>query len=361
MGVRTVAAGPTPGFWAGRHVLVTGHTGFKGAWLAIWLHQLGAKVTGISLPPLEPSLFSHARVGDISDSHFVDLRDPAPLGAMIRSTGAEIIFHLAAQSLVLAGYREPLATFATNIMGTANLLEGVRSSSATKVIVAVTTDKVYRDQNSRPHQETDPLGGHDPYSASKAAAEIIIDSYRRSFLAEQGVALASARAGNVIGGGDWAKDRLIPDAVRAWSEEQVLHVRRPRAVRPWQHVLEPLAGYLVLAQRLRSEPALAGAYNFGPDPNKVASVGDIVQIARAAFGKGEVAWGEDDGGPFEAPFLSLDNGYARARLGVHPRWVLSHSVGRTIDWYRRTSAGQDARAACLEDLAAFQAAERVDG
>lgn len=356
----SVATGPHLSFWAGRHVVVTGHTGFKGAWLTIWLHQLGARVTGISLPPVEPSLFSLARVNDISESHFVDLRDGAALDATLRRAGAEIIFHLAAQSLVLKGYQEPLSTFATNVMGTANLLEAVRSSRETKVVVVTTTDKVYRDQGGGPHQETDPLGGHDPYSASKAAAEIVIDSYRKSFLAERGVTLASARAGNVIGGGDWAQDRIIPDAVRAWSKGRILHVRRPNAVRPWQHVLEPLAGYLILAERLKSEPNLACAFNFGPDPGLSASVKSVVQIARAAFGEGEVSWGQDGhDGPFETPYLALDNERARAKLGIVPQWDLSYSINRTMSWYRLTAGGHDARAACLDDLSAFQATKRV--
>ena len=239
-------------FWCGRRVVVTGHTGFKGSWLTLWLRRLGALVTGVSLPPMTtPSLFAAARIDTLCKSRFLDIRDSSGLADLIRAAQPEVVFHMAAQPLVRASYRDPLTTFETNVMGTVHLLEAVRRLGVTRVAVMVTTDKVYRDAESPvPHSEDDPLGGHDPYSASKAASEMIIESYRQSYLSAQAVAVASARAGNVIGGGDWSQDRLIPDAVRAWQGGKPLTVRRPAAVRPWQHVLGPIFGYLILAQRL---------------------------------------------------------------------------------------------------------------
>lgn len=242
-------------FFNGKKVLITGHTGFKGSWLALWLQQLGAQVTGIALPPATtPNIFSllgfhqPSPINHHLSSYYHDIRDAAGLAARVKEAEPEIVFHLAAQPLVRASYREPLTTFATNVMGTANLLDALRGVTSVRTVVAVTTDKVYRNiEHPYPYREEDPLGGHDPYSASKAASELIVSSYRDAFLAEQGVAIATARAGNVIGGGDWSEDRLIPDAVRAWQSDQPLDIRRPDAIRPWQHVLEPLAGYMALA------------------------------------------------------------------------------------------------------------------
>lgn len=352
------AINPSPGFWAGKRVLLTGHSGFKGTWLAIWLQRLGARVAGISLPPeTAPNLYHLAGLDDMADSHFQDIRDADALAVLVAATRPEIVLHLAAQPLVLASYDDPLATFSTNVQGTANLLDALRPLDTVRVVVAVTTDKVYRNQElAYPFRETDPLGGHDPYSASKAASEIVIASYRDAFLAARGVAVASARAGNVIGGGDWAPDRLIPDAARAWSSGAPLAVRRPQAVRPWQHVLEPLAGYLRLAEALWADPALAGAYNFGPEPHEAAPVRAVLELARAAFGRGEIRWGDGTGGPHEAGWLSLETAAARQRLGVRPRWPLAESVARTMGWYRRQLAGTPARALCEEDIAAFEVA-----
>jgi CDP-glucose 4,6-dehydratase len=337
--------------------LLTGHTGFKGSWLALWLNRLGAHVTGIGLPTAtEPNLFTLAELADQINSHLHDIRDAPAIAGIVHAAEPEIIFHLAAQPLVRASYRDPLGTFATNIQGTANLFDGLRGLSSSKVVVAVTTDKVYRNlERPFPYRETDSLGGHDPYSASKAAAEIVIASYRDAFLAEQGVAVASARAGNVIGGGDWSEDRLIPDAVRAWRRGQPLHVRRPQAIRPWQHVLEPLTGYLRLAEQLWAEPSLAGSYNFGPNTHEAASVRDVIDLARGAYGRGDVRWSHDNEGPHETGWLALETAKARHRLGVQPRWSLRTAVERTMDWYRRQAAGESAIALCEEDIAAYQA------
>jgi CDP-glucose 4,6-dehydratase len=308
------------GFWAAKRVLVTGHTGFKGSWLALWLHRLGAEVTGISLPPLtEPNLFSVAKVGELCQSRFCDVRDAVAVEDVIKAAGPEIVFHLAAQPLVRASYREPRETFATNAMGTAHVLDALRGVDSVRVAVMVTTDKVYRNNEWLwPYREDDALGGREPYSASKAASEIAIASYRDAFLSSQGVAVATARAGNVIGGGDWSDDRLIPDAVRAWQAGRPLAVRRPQAVRPWQHVLEPLAGYLT--HKLWERPDLAGAYNFGPETNETFTVRALGEPVRAAYGDGEVRYEEEADGPHEAGRLALEAPASRLASGRFGRW-----------------------------------------
>lgn len=350
-------ANPSPDFWRGKRVLLTGHTGFKGSWLALWLHRLGADVVGVSMPPeASPNLFELAGIESLCRSHFCDIRDSEALAALVRQSAPDVVLHLAAQSLVRTSYREPLRTFATNIQGTANLLDALRGSESVKVAVVVTTDKVYQNlERQRPFTEADPLGGHDPYSASKAASEIIIASYRDAYLAERGVALASARAGNVIGGGDWSDDRLVPDAIRAWNQGMALEVRRPQGVRPWQHVLEPLSGYLRLAEALWRQPALAGAYNFGPETSEAAPVREVIELARSVYGRGEVNWGDGSDGPHEAGWLSLEIAKSKQQLGVSPRWNLAQTVGRTMDWYRLQAQGGEAAALCAADIAAYEA------
>ena len=375
------------GFWQGKRVLLTGHTGFKGGWLALWLARLGAHVTGVALPPdTSPSLFERAGVAHgVAASHFVDIRDAAALADVVHQAQPEIVLHLAAQPLVRRSYAQPVETFATNVMGTVHVLEALRGVECARVAVMVTTDKVYANREWHwPYREDDALGGHDPYSASKAASELVIESYRKSFLAERGVRMASARAGNVIGGGDWSADRLLPDAVRAWQAGQALEIRRPDAVRPWQHVLEPLYAYLVLAQALWHGSAPEGAYNFGPGANEAAPVRRVVELAQAAWcnrgldragSAGHLAalastvapgaanldgalvtWGDGTAGPHEAGLLSLENARARSVLGVAPRWGLEESVARTMGWYRAVLAGGDARALCHADIDAFEAA-----
>jgi CDP-glucose 4,6-dehydratase len=344
-------------FWKDKRVLLTGHTGFKGAWLALWLRRLGAEVHGVGLAPnTTPNLFTLVRIEQHCHNHLHDLRDHQGLDEIVGLIQPSIVFHLAAQALVRASYQDPIATYSTNVMGTAHLLNALRGSDSVKVAVMVTTDKVYVNREwPWPYREDDPLGGHDPYSASKAASELVIASYRDAFLAAQGVAIATARAGNVIGGGDWADDRLIPDAVRAWQAGHVLEVRRPQAIRPWQHVLEPLSGYLTLAQHLWTQPAASGAYNFGPETNSAASVFDLVEIARHAFGRGQVRYGDGAIGPHEAGSLALEVGKARAILGVTPRWTLRQAVERTLSWYRAHEQGASAITLCHADIDSFEA------
>jgi len=356
---------PQADFWAGKRVLVTGHTGFKGSWLTLWLARLGANVTGVALaPPTTPSLFELANVAICCTSHRCDIRDAEGVNRIFQAARPEIVLHLAAQPLVRESYREPVATFSTNVLGTVHVLEAIRKMGGIRAAVIVTTDKVYRDEpaagmNTPPaahgYTETAPLGGHDPYAASKAASEIIAESYRQAFLNEAGCALATARAGNVIGGGDWSADRILPDAMRAWLAGQPLVVRRPDAVRPWQHVLEPLAGYLTLTEKLWHDPSLASAYNFGPTPEAAASVRNVVQLAREALGRGEIIFQTATEGPHESAWLALDSSKAAAVLGVRPRFDLAASIARTINWYCRQSRGEPAAALCNADIDAFEA------
>lgn len=347
---------PSPEFWCDKRVLVTGHTGFKGAWLTIWLHRLGADVTGISLPPVSgPNLFDLAGIKEICASTFCDIRDCDLLSERVAEARPEVIFHLAAQPLVRESYADPLATYSTNVMGTAHLLDACRTVDGLSAVVMVTTDKVYRNREwAWPYRENDTLGGHDPYSASKAASEIVIESYREAFLSARNVAVASARAGNVIGGGDWSEDRLIPDAVRAWQTQSCLEIRRPDAVRPWQHVLEPLAGYLVLAETLSRTPELAGAYNFGPSAGNAATVRSVVELARKIHGTADVRYGDGTEGPHESNFLSLEASKSRNVLGAGSRWPLGETVKRTMDWYLAQRQGNDALTLCQGEIDAYE-------
>ena len=360
MPARSHPAQPDARFWRGKRVLLTGHTGFKGAWMAIWLWHLGARVTGLSLAPhTKPSLFEEAGLADLLDHHVADIRSPSEVSKLVAAAQPEVVFHLAAQALVRPSYAAPVETWSTNVMGTVHVLDALRQHPRSRVAVLITTDKVYRNREwPYPYRESDELGGHDPYSASKAASELAIASYRDAFLSASDLRLASARAGNVIGGGDWSTDRLIPDAVRAWQHGHTLSIRRPDAIRPWQHVLEPLAGYLCLAEALWADATLAGPWNFGPHQDEQASVRQVVEWARHTWGNSrtDVHFEDREQGPHEAGRLTLDSSRATGILKLRPRWNLEESVKRSVRWYQAHTAGTHARQLCLGDLADWESA-----
>jgi CDP-glucose 4,6-dehydratase len=347
-----------PGFWRDRSVLLTGHTGFKGAWLSLWLQSLGACVTGVSLaaPVTHPSLYELARVEEgMADSVSLDICDAPPLARAVARARPEVVIHMAAQPLVRRSFASPLSTYATNVMGTVNLLDAVRACAGIRAVVVVTSDKCYDNRgSSRPFREHDPLGGHDPYSSSKAAAEIVTSAYRHSFFSDpDGPRIATARAGNVIGGGDWGEDRLLPDIVRAVTRDEELRLRNPSAVRPWQHVLSPLSGYLVLAQALHESAEPARAWNFGPDPSDSRTVEWVVRRVSELW-SGGIPWAVDDGPhPHEARLLTLDSSLARERLGWAPPLDLENGLAATVAWYSRWREEEDMRALTLEQIAAF--------
>jgi CDP-glucose 4,6-dehydratase len=346
-----------------RAVLVTGHTGFKGSWLALWLHRLGAHVHGYSLPaPTTPSHFVAADVESRLASHrTADVRDRAALRDAFSDVRPDVVFHLAAQPLVRRGHAEPFETFSINTLGTAAVLDAVREAGRPMAVVIVTSDKCYRNlDDGSPCREGDPLGGTEPYGASKAAAEIVVEAYRHSYFESGLVRLASARAGNVIGGGDWAPDRLIPDCIRALERGETVVVRNPDAVRPWQHILEPLAGYLTLAVRLLSDagPQASRAWNFGPDQRGEATVREVVRGLFAAWGSGSWREHRDGSEPAEAPQLRLSIEHTRQELGWSPRWSLETALLRTAAWYRRhrESGGRALVDASLADIAEYESA-----
>ena len=352
---------------AGRRVLLTGHTGFKGAWLVLWLARLRAEVSGIALdPPTQPSLFALAGAErDLARHVVADIRDADRLAALIEQARPEVILHLAAQSVVLEGYRNPLETFDVNVIGTAAVLDAVRRTGSRSPVIVVTSDKCYaNDGAGRPFTEDDPMGGDDPYSASKGAAELVAAAYRASFfppdeLERHGVGVATARAGNVIGGGDWTPDGLIADVARAVLAGRDVELRRPHAVRPWQHVLEPLGGYLTLAIRLLGSDAAAAAraWNFGPLAEDDATVEDVVGRFFERWGARPARQVHRDPEVEEAGILRLDDRAARERLGWRSRWRLDEALDRTVDWWKRYAVDPgSARAATLDDIAAYEAA-----
>jgi CDP-glucose 4,6-dehydratase len=349
----------TQPFWAGKDVLVTGHTGFKGGWLALSLAQMGARVHGYALaPPTEPSLFEAANVASVlAGQTIADIRDGAALRRALEAARPQIVFHLAAQPLVRQSYLDPIETYDVNVMGTVRLLDAVRATAGVKAVVSVTTDKCY-DNREWPwgYRENEPLGGRDPYSSSKACTELVTAAYRDSFLAATGVAVATARAGNVIGGGDWAPDRLVPDFFRAAGASGALEVRYPSATRPWQHVLEPVSGYLRLAERLASDGvAYAGAWNFGPSDDDARPVAWLLDrlVERVPGAAWRHVGGEH---PHEAGSLKLDSSKARGRLGWRPRWHLAEALDRTVEWQAAWTRGDDMRHMCLRQIDMHQAA-----
>lgn len=353
---------PSTAFWSGKSVFLTGHTGFKGSWLAHWLHVLGANSSGFALAPEgDLNLFVQSNVAATLRHTVGNILDLEALTRDFVAAKPEIIFHLAAQPLVRRSYAQPVETFATNVMGTVNVLQAARNAPSVKAVVVITTDKCYENQEqSRRYQETDPLGGHDPYSASKAAAELATAAYRSSFLAEQGISVATARAGNVLGGGDWAEDRLIPDCIRSFLRGEAVVIRNPTSTRPWQHVLEPLAGYLVLAERLHSgEVGAAGAFNFGPSSESDSSVGNVVNAMIRRWGTG-AHWQPDIGTHVhEARLLAVDSSKARATLNWRPRLSLAETIEWTVDWYRSVAAGSSAADLTLRQIEAYQSKEAL--
>lgn len=341
-------------FWSEQRVLVTGHTGFKGAWLSLWLRHLGAEVVGLSLPPAtSPSLFELTGLAGDTDSHFGSITDGAVVDALVAQTQPTVIIHLAAQALVRASYDNPAETFATNVVGTANVLSAARASKNLRAVVSVTSDKCYENQEwDWGYRENEPMGGHDPYSASKGCAELVTAAMRRSYFEDDGVVgIGTARAGNVIGGGDWAQDRLVPDIVRAFGVGEEVVIRRPEAVRPWQHVLEPLSGYLLLAERLAHGEAAEG-WNFGPAEQDARPVKWIVERMAERWGD-NASWRVERTGPHEATMLKLDCSKARNRLQWRPRLDLETTIDWLIDWYKAQRDGADMRAVTLDQISTY--------
>jgi CDP-glucose 4,6-dehydratase len=349
--------------WRGRRIFLTGHTGFKGGWLALWLAKQGAQVRGYALdPPTEPNLFAIAGIASIVDDVRGDILDRPRLEASLQEFAPDVVFHLAAQPLVRRSYADPLGTYATNVLGTAHVLEAVRKTSSIRAVVCVTTDKCYENREwVWPYRETDFLGGHDPYSSSKACAEIVSAAYRSSFfsldrLGERRVALATARAGNVIGGGDWSEDRLVPDLVRGFQSGQPALIRRPRAIRPWQHVLEPVYGYLMLAERLLADgDQFASAFNFGPGDDDAWPVERIADRLATAWGDGATWVRDADPGVHEAGVLRLDASKARVELGWQPRLTIESALDWTVNWYRANQQNANMQDFTWSQIQAYEA------
>ena len=351
-----------PSFWAGKVVLLTGHTGFKGSWLSLWLQSMGAKAVGYALPPpTNPSLFATANVAEGMTSIEGDIRDYAALAAVFKQYQPEIVIHMAAQALVRYSYSNPIETYSTNVMGTVHLLEAARQAGGVRAIVNVTSDKCYENHEwVWGYREDEPMGGYDPYSSSKGCAELVASAYRNSFFnpqeyAKHGVAVASARAGNVIGGGDWAEDRLIPDIMRAVVQGKPVNIRSPHATRPWQHVLEPLSGYLMLAQKLFDEGVFyAESWNFGPYDEDAKPVQWIVERLTQSWGEG-ASWQLDQNPqPHEAHHLKLDCSKARVKLGWHPGWQLKEAVASIVDWHKAFLNKADMRVFTLSQIALYE-------
>jgi CDP-glucose 4,6-dehydratase len=342
-------------FWKGKRVFLTGHTGFKGSWTALWLHSLGAIVKGYALsPPTDPSLFNEAKIDSIIDSKIADIRNQDVLYECMTTFNPDILIHMAAQPLVRFSYDAPIETYEVNVIGTAKVLETARSCSNLKAIVNITTDKCYEnDGRSEGYKESDPMGGYDPYSSSKGCAELVASAYRRSFLQDQGIGLASVRAGNVIGGGDWANDRLIPDILRSFVKNEPVVIRNPKATRPWQYVLEPLSGYLVLAQRLyENQEDYAEGWNFGPNEEDVKQVDWILDKMITQWPGS--SWELDQiSNPHEAGFLKLDISKSESKLGWKPVLDLSQALGKIINWQKAWLNKEDITALCLSEIAEY--------
>lgn len=342
-------------FYRGRKVLITGHTGFKGTWLSAILLAAGADVTGYALdPPTDPSLFDLAGMKERMNSVTGDVRDLPHLLAVFAEVQPEIVFHLAAQPIVRESYRDPVGTYATNVMGTVNILEAVRQTASVRSFLNVTTDKVYENREwAWGYRETDPLDGYDPYSNSKSCSELVTHSYKKSFFADRHCEISTARAGNVIGGGDYAADRIIPDCIRAAEKQEPIVVRNPFSTRPYQHVLEPLSAYLMIAERQYEEPEKAGYYNVGPEDKDCVTTGELADIFCGAWGEGMHWINKSDGGPHEANFLKLDCSKIRAELGWRPVWGVKEAVGRTVEFSKALRDGRDAYSVMQEQIGEY--------
>jgi len=350
-------------FWRNKKVLVTGHTGFKGSWLCLWLTEMGAKVTGAALPPpTRPSLFSIANIENVIEhSAILDIRDEVKLARLFRQAKPQVVFHMAAQPLVRDSYKDPVGTYATNVMGTVNLFEAIHAGSSVRAVINVTTDKCYENlENKRRYCENDPLGGYDPYSSSKACSEIVTAAYRRSFFnpdeyKKHGVAIATVRAGNVIGGGDWARDRLVPDCIRALMKREDIILRNPHAIRPWQHVLDPLCGYLLLAEKLFVNGSkFASAWNFGPDHRDILTVKQVVQRICHQWGGSSSVKLSPGKHPHEANLLMLDISKAKKELGWRPRMSVSQALYWTIDGYLGLLQKENVRTVILQQINSYK-------
>jgi CDP-glucose 4,6-dehydratase len=339
-------------FWQGKRVFITGHTGFKGSWLSLWLHSLGVQVKGYALnPPTSPSLFNEAKIDLIIESQINDIRDQDALYESMMAFNPDILIHMAAQPLVRYSYDAPIETYEVNVIGTAKVLEVARSCANLKAIINITTDKCYENDNrTQGYKEDDSMGGYDPYSSSKGCAELVASAYRRSFLQDQGIGIASVRAGNVIGGGDWADDRLIPDILRSFEKNKPVIIRNPKATRPWQHVLEPLSGYLVLAQKIyRNQEKYAEGWNFGPNEQDVRPVAWILDKVIDKWP--ESSWELDLGSnPHEAGFLQLDITKAKSKLGWKPVWGLGYTLEKIVNWHKAWLNKEDMQIVCLSEI-----------
>jgi len=342
------------GFWKGKRVLVTGHTGFKGGWLCLWLHTLGAELCGLSLePPTTPNLFQVVELQRLMRSVIGDIRDPRNVSNVFSEFRPEVVFHLAAQPLVLSSYRDPVQTYETNVMGTVNLLEAVRTSTSTQVVINVTSDKCYQNRDDgQAYTEDDPMGGNDPYSSSKGCSELITAAYRQSFINKMGIGLATARAGNVIGGGDWAEDRLVPDTLKAFEAKRPVLLRHPNAVRPWQHVLDPICGYIILGEALwHDRLRFSRGWNFGPSQTSQRNVSWVVEHLSRAWG-GDTSWvthaATDT--PYEANSLKLNPARTYQELGWRVKWDLEEALDKTVDWHRTWKNGGNCREKVFEQI-----------
>lgn len=351
-----IGIGLEKNFWFGKNVVITGHTGFKGSWLSLYLSYLGANISGLSLlPETSPNLFSSANVKNYISSYHCDLRDEKSVDLFFKELTPDVIFHLAAKSLVQESYADPVNTYQTNVMGTVNLLNCARKLDSVKSIVVITTDKVYKPRFSKtPYIEGDELGGMDPYSASKSAVELIVNSFKKSYYEQNYVAISTARAGNIIGGGDWSKNRLVPDAVIAWESNKTLKIRNPKAIRPWQFILDPLQGYLSIAKSTFVDHKLAGAYNLAPSDDLNLSVEQFINFSQEVYKNSHVEFEINNEFKYESEWLALDSSKARTNLGVYTQVSQIQAIQKTFNWYKKFYQGSSAYELCMQEIQEYE-------